>query len=235
MQAKLYQQEETKMINDERQIVLNLQRPNDPYKVDWVRATRSTKDWSIKVTKPLPPPEFIREILDYNPETGVLTWKERSNETAVNIRFNSRYANKPVGKRDGGGSYARPQISIKYNGIKKDIYYARLVWCWVHGQWPDPEKVIDHINGDHMDDRIENLREVTMSENMRNAKQYKNNTSGVVGVSYDNTSNKWRVNITPPNTTKSKYIGLFKNKEDAIQARKDAEKRYGYHVNHGRV
>lgn len=230
MQAKLYQQEETKMISDERQTVLNLQRPNDPYKVDWVRATRSTKDWSIRVTKPLPPPEYIREILDYNPETGVLTWKKRND-----LNFDTRLANKPVKKRDGGGTYTRPQINIKYNGIQKDVYYARLVWCWVHGKWPDPEKVIDHINGDHMDDRIENLREVTMSENMRNAKQYKNNTSGVVGVIYEKASNKWRVNITPPNTTKSKYLGSFKNKEDAIKVRKDAEKMYGYHQNHGRT
>lgn len=230
MQAKLYQQEETKMINDERQTVLNLQRPNDPYKVDWVRATRSTKDWSIRVTKPLPPPEYIREILDYNPETGVLTWKKRND-----LNFDSRLANKPVGKRDGGGIYARPQVSIRFDGIKKEIYYARLVWCWVHGQWPDPEKVIDHINGDHMDDRIENLREVTMSDNMRNARISKRNLSGVTGVRWKKGNNRWVATITPPNTRDAEWLGSFKNKEDAVKARKDAEKRYGYHENHGRI
>lgn len=84
--------------------------------------------------------------------------------------------------------------------------------------------VIDHINGNPKDNRIENLRAVTVQQNSRNLKLYKTNKSGHKGVSWRKDRNKWDARITVDHHVY--YLGLFENYEDAVTAREVAEAKY---------
>lgn len=84
----------------------------------------------------------------------------------------------------------------------------RLIFLLEHGYLP---KEIDHINGDRQDNRIENLREVTRSENQFNKAMCSNNTSGFRGVSWHNHSKAWVVRVCTKG--KSKIVGYFKDLE----------------------
>lgn len=83
---------------------------------------------------------------------------------------------------------------------------------------------IDHISHNKNDNRKENLRIVTSQENMMNKNLYSNNTSGVAGVSFDKSCEKWFAQITL--NGKHIFLGYFSNKEDAIKARLEAEIKY---------
>ena len=84
--------------------------------------------------------------------------------------------------------------------------------------------IIDHINRNRLDNRKSNLRIVTLQENSLNQSVYKNNTSGVPGVLFNKSKNKWEASIQI--NRKRIYLGTFVNKEDAIKARKEAEEKY---------
>jgi len=116
------------------------------------------------------------------------------------------------------------QISVSGKNYKAH----RLIWLYVHGRWPNE---VDHIDHDQLNNRIENLREVTHRDNMLNLSIPKNNSSGVVGVSWNKSHKKWRAQIRV--NGKMVYLGGFTLKEDAIKARKEAERKYGFHPNHG--
>jgi hypothetical protein len=95
----------------------------------------------------------------------------------------------------------------------------------------DEPQDIDHINGNRRDNRIANLRAVDRRENMRNARLRSNNTSGIVGVTFSRDRKKWVAQI---NDGKVRSLGRFDKFEDAVEARKAAERRAGFHPNHGR-
>lgn len=82
----------------------------------------------------------------------------------------------------------------------------------------------DHHNRNKLDNRSENLIKCTQQENVRNRSMQSNNTSGIIGVSWDKNRNKWLAHITI--SKKMKNIGRFVNKEDAIRARLQAEAKY---------
>lgn len=86
------------------------------------------------------------------------------------------------------------------------------------------ERVVDHINHITTDNRKSNLRICTVSENGINKLTPRNNTSGRIGVQWSNVSKKWVATISV--NKKSKYLGSFKIKEEAIKAREEAEKKY---------
>ena len=157
---------------------------------------------------PLPPLEELKEVLGYNPDTGILTWTEKP---CKNIE---------IGQEAG---------SVKPNGYRhiqfkrKRWHTHRLVYYMYHGI--DPlEKEVDHINRNRLDNRIENLRLVTSSQNLMNSGSYKNNTSGFKGVYWDKIKKNWRTLIIV--NGKRIQLGSFINKEDAIKARKEAEIKY---------
>ena len=106
----------------------------------------------------------------------------------------------------------------------------RVIWLMVHGEFPDH---IDHIDGDRTNNRIINLRNVSKKENAKNRAVSSLSITGVSGVRFDKSCNKFRVTI---NTSSGrKRIGSFADFDSAVEARKAAEASNGYHVNHGRI
>lgn len=175
--------------------------------------------------KPLPSQEVLRQLLDYNPETGELRWKERGPEWFTGprapremLRWNGRYAGKPALTQCDPAGYL---VGV----LRRERYMAhRVIWKLVTGQDPDQ---VDHINGVKHDNRIENLRNADRVQNNRNAKQRRDNTSGVTGVHFHGASKKWCVKVG--NTR----LGLFDNFADAVSARSAAIIGLGFSDRHG--
>lgn len=109
----------------------------------------------------------------------------------------------------------------------------RLVILYVTGKHPSGE--IDHINGDRLDNRWCNLRDVTPFENSRNQGNRKDNTSGCRGVTYVKSGRglkRWKARISHEGIRHD--LGCFMTKEEAIDARVNAEIDFGYHPNHAK-
>jgi hypothetical protein len=92
---------------------------------------------------------------------------------------------------------------------------------------------VDHIDGNRSNNKLSNLRAVTKKENAKNKRLRKNNKTGVHGVGWAKELGKWRARISTA-TNRHKSLGCFSSLFDAICARKSAEIKYGYHINHGR-
>jgi hypothetical protein len=123
------------------------------------------------------------------------------------------------------------QGRYKQGAIDNVNHYAhRVAWAMHYGEWPNG--VIDHINGDGNDNRIKNLRLATVSDNAKNAKLSKANSSGMTGVTYIKNRGKWRGQIV--HQGRCNFLGHFNDVNEAISARKKAEVEYGFHPNHGR-
>lgn len=150
---------------------------------------------------------MINELIDYNSETGVFTFKA-----------------KRKGRKIGQCGWRRPDgylcITINYK-----CYLAhRLAWFLVYGEWPLHE--VDHINGDPSDNRICNLRLATHSQNLKNQKIRKNNTSGYKGVYFNKKNGNWiaRIKIN----YRYFHIGVFADPESAHLAYvKRAQQEFG--------
>lgn len=96
-----------------------------------------------------------------------------------------------------------------------------LAWFYVYGKWPCGQ--IDHKDNDKANNRIENLRIATNSQNHINKGLQRNNTSGFKGVIWDRSCNKWRARIKVNGV--NKYIGVFNDAAAAGAARMDAERK----------
>ena len=159
--------------------------------------------------------ERLKEILSYNPETGEF------------IHLLSR----GKGKKGRVAGSVHPTKEYRYIRIEGKNYFShRLAWFYVYGEWPQDQ--IDHIDGNRLNNRIENLRDVTNAENRRNTKRQSNNTSGVTGVRRRKNHRKWEARIKV--NRRCIHLGYFNDMETARRVRKEAEKRYGFHENHGR-
>lgn len=104
------------------------------------------------------------------------------------------------------------------DGSKKTLLLHQLILK------TDDNHVVDHIDGNGLDNRKSNLRIATMSQNAMNRKLAYNNTSNVTGVDYVKYSGKWRARLRVNGITHC--LGYYINKEDAVKARKDAEEKY---------
>lgn len=156
----------------------------------------------------------LKALLDYDPLTGVFTWKVKPCTWVY------------VG--DVAGHTARSgYIQIRIAGT---LYYGhRLAFLYMTGAWPT--HLVDHDNRNRGDNRWTNLLAATELQNMRNCARSKNNTSGVNGVLWDRQKNRWMAHITINH--KKKFLGYFDNIPDATTAREAANKLYGFHTNHG--
>lgn len=106
----------------------------------------------------------------------------------------------------------------------------RIIWEMHNGDIPEGME-IDHINHIRDDNRIENLRLVSRTQNAKNLSMRSDNTSNVVGVSWDNKSKKWYAKIAV--NGKQIALGRFSNLSMAAECRKAAEEKYCFHKNHG--
>lgn len=142
--------------------------------------------------------ERVRELLDYEPETGAFTW--RANRS--NVKAGSRAG---CARADG------------YRGIRIDgrrYHEHRLAFLWMTGEWPAAD--VDHINGATGDNRWYNLRAASRSQNMVNSRMRRNNSSGTRGVAWHAAARKWVANISVDGRTK--YLGIYETKEAAAAA-----------------
>ncbi|EBW5988281.1 HNH endonuclease [Escherichia coli] len=113
-----------------------------------------------------------------------------------------------------GGKTKSGHCIVSINGKRE--YVHRVVWEIHHGEIPEG-MVIDHINGNPSDNRIENLRCVSQQINLLNKRKQKNNTSGITGVGFHKQRGKWRA------TFMNEYLGSFGSFVDACEARIVAE------------
>lgn len=145
----------------------------------------------------------LRELLHYNPETGVFTWR---------VKRKGVRADKIAGCINSEG----------YRVICLDgkLYLGqRLAWYYIYGEWP--VNLVDHSSRDRANNSKSNLSDVTPSENNLNTKLSSNNKTGVKGVCWDKRKQLWLVQIQYKRV--HKFIGYFKQFEDAVSARRQAE------------
>lgn len=128
--------------------------------------------------------QYIQSILDYDPTTGLLTWRNRADKPKS---CNSRHAGKVA------GSIAK---TSRYWFLMIDYHpYAahRIIWLHIYGRYPN---YVDHKNLDRSDNRLINLRECTPSQNRFNTKPSIVNKSGYKNVSFNKLSGKWRARMS---------------------------------------
>lgn len=145
--------------------------------------------------------ERLREVLHYDPKTGIFTWIK-------NMRC-PYLIGKPAGAQQG-----RENSYIKICVDSVMHFSHRLAWLYMTGKWPVAD--IDHINRDKSDNRFDNLREATRQQNIWNSRTRSNSTTGYKGVSYRKDIKKWRAFIA----IKGKLctIGNFDSPELAADA-----------------
>jgi len=143
-------------------------------------------------------PERLRELLHYNPDTGLFTWRKSKRGVTA-------------GRVAGCvGRYGYWTLNIDY----KRYAAHRVAWLYVYGVWP--VECIDHINRLRTDNRISNLREATPAQNRQNLCLSAKNKSGTRGVSFDRINGNWRASISVGG--KAKNLGRFASKSDAASA-----------------
>lgn len=149
----------------------------------------------------------LRERLRYDPASGKLFWRRNGREAFT---------------ADNGRGYRCSVID------GKALKAHRVVFAIMTGRWPTE---IDHINGDRSDNRWANLREVDRQTNSTNRRIRIDNTSGRVGIRRRSDTGKWTAFI---GGQKRRHLGQFDTEEQAVAARRAAEREHGYHPNHGR-
>ena len=132
--------------------------------------------------------ERLREVLRYEPETGLWLWVVSRGGTKIGAVAGTPH--------DG-------YVRIKIDGC---LYLAhRLAWFWMTGEWPEFE--VDHEDLDRANNRWKNLRHATDSQNRANTKAFSNNKSGFKGVSWHARIGKWMVSISV--NRKKTHLGYF--------------------------
>lgn len=158
----------------------------------------------MPIAKPIPNQAALRKLFDYNPTTGDLFWLESGNKA--------------------GSLHYSGYVSVQVN---KQRYQAhRIIWALCYGSIPQ-NMMIDHIDRNRSNNRLDNLRLADDSENQYN--RTANKGREVKGVYRHN--RLWKAEITADG--KRKYLGLFKTPEAAYEAYKKAAKEL--HGNHVRV
>jgi hypothetical protein len=149
----------------------------------------------------------LKEKLIYDSLSGIFWWKSNAIGRAS--------LDNPAGSKDAKG-YCRIMINRK-------MYLAhRLAWLYVNGVWPKSQ--IDHIDGNPLNNRYENLRECDSSQNICNSKLRRDSKTGVKGVSWHSQAKKYNVRVCI--NGKRRSMGLFDDKEFAELVSIEARKKY---------
>lgn len=167
------------------------------------------------MTKRIVTQKLLKELLHYDPRTGLFTWVKKRARTSFKVGDVA------------GGFDSDGYICITINNSQ---YLAhRLAFLYMTGKFPDNQ--VDHDNHCRDDNRWKNLNPATNAANNKNKSMPKNNTSGCVGVCWGEAANRWMAYIYVKR--KRIHLGYFTHKTDAVNARKEANIKYGFHKNHG--
>jgi len=191
----------------------------------------------MAITLPAPNKELTADFFDryfwYKPDSGLLIWKPREvnlfpNERQMKV-WNSRQAFNKAGSisRQVGG-YEFVKVILAKNTFKAHRIIA--VMSGLLEKYGD-DLVIDHIDGNPKNNKLENLRAVSQVTNLRNRKKTNSKTGKIHGVNYHELSGKWHVSIGRGKGSKN-FIGYYDDWFDAVCARKSAESELGYTNRH---
>lgn len=185
----------------------------------------------MRTPKPLPSQEFLKECFNYDPETGRLIWRKRplhhfKSQKACAIA-NGKCAGLEVGAiftTNAGKSY----LQTKINGVWYIVH--RLIFKLLYNEEP-PE--VDHLNGNGLDNRKLNLQASDKNDNKHNQRRLRTNTSGITGVRFEESKNRWESVIWFDN----KRINLYYGKDlfEACCLRKSAELELNFKADHGSI
>ena len=157
----------------------------------------------------------LHEYFDYCPLTGKITWKKKRPGRAAK-----------VGGEAGTISTYRPGCPYRALTLfHKKLYAHRVAWLMTYGEIPNG-LCIDHVDGDGLNNRLKNLRAVTLSENQRNSRAPKRSLSGHMNV------HPYKGGLLVQ--VAGKHIGFFRDINEAVKARDKAHQEMGFHPNHGR-
>lgn len=159
--------------------------------------------------------EYLQHVFEYR--DGELIWKHCDFQRP---QWNARHVGKTAGRVNSRGYKEVCFRPNQYNQLEKRRFMSvhRIIFLLHHGFLPD---VIDHIDGDPSNNKIENLRAASAFHNQLNRKKSSNNTSGVSGVSYHKDSGKWEVRIS--NLGTRHRIGAYQSFSDAVIACESAK------------
>jgi hypothetical protein len=170
-----------------------------------------TGDATMKMIT-MPPLNYLRECFDYNPDTGILTWRDRPDshfETPSKAkRHRSLCVGKPVGTKNADGYLV---VRMSHNGQHRLYRCHRIAYAILHG---DTDLLVDHINGNRTDNRACNLRSVTQRQNVANMTAVKRR--GLQGAFWDKSRGKWLAQIK--RNYKSINLGRFDTEAEAHAA-----------------
>jgi len=158
----------------------------------------------------------VKQLLDYDENTGRLTWREHRG---------SKKAGSTAGFAQGFNRSVYWRVRI--DGVSYSA--ARIIWLMVCGCWPDQ---IDHINRDSLDNRFENLRSVSPSDNSKNRGKRSDNPHGITGIYWQKHRQRWTASIQSDGRVENLYAG--RDFLEACCRRKSAELRLGFNENHGK-
>jgi hypothetical protein len=123
---------------------------------------------TTRIAKARPTIDELREYLDYEPETGVLRWKKACGRVKAGAIAGS------VWRRGDYTAY----LKLKFKG--RSLQGHRVAFALHHGRWPDP--CCDHIDGNGLNNRVDNLRQCSVAGNAQNKRFLRPNATGVKGV-----------------------------------------------------
>ena len=166
-----------------------------------------------------PTQEWLKQILNYDPETGLFVWKVGKGPVKDRIGTVAGC----VHENHSGKKYIRIHIDGKQYSAH------RLAWLYMTGKYPEDQ--VDHEDGNGENNRFSNLCEATNASNAKNRRLRSDNPTGVAGVRFDKQRKRFVAFIKAEG--KNKFIGRYKTLEEAAKARKEAQIKYGYHENHG--
>lgn len=165
--------------------------------------------------------EYANDLIVYDPQDGSFKWRKTTCSRAI--------AGKKAGyTRTNSGSGK----SYHVIGLNNNKYFGgNVAWLLYYKKWPSG--IVDHLDGNGLNNRINNLQEKTIAENRKNVRLCCKNKTGISGVHFSVKSNIYRAQIG----NNRKKINLINSKDffEACCARKSAENKYGFHENHGSI
>lgn len=173
-----------------------------------------------------PPVSYLKECVEYDPETGLFTWRVRpvehfSSEKAQR-HWNRRFAGTPAFRNVTTNGYLSGRIT--YEGRYSRLGAHRAAWALTHGEYPSDQ--LDHVSRDRTDNRLANLRSASQTENNWNAASKPRENGLPRGVTKNG---KYRFAAGIWNAKKYTYLGTFDTPEEASAAWQEAAQRTRKH------